>query len=350
MKVAIDSGPLVTGHAIRGIGTHTGHLIKHLKKIKDVKVDVIDFSKNDLSKYDIVHIPSFNPFFLTLPFKKPSKKVVLTIHDLIPLIYPKHYPPGIRGRLNFFIQKILIKNVDVIITISETSKKDICRLMAVPPGKVKVIYLAPREVFREIEEPRLLQKIRKKYSLPHDFVLYVGDVNYNKNLFGLAEACKRLRVPLVIVGKQAKSGAIDRKHIENRPFVRFLNKFGGDPSIIRVGFVPDEDLAVIYNLATLYCQPSFYEGFGLAVLEAFTSGCPVIASRVQALVEIGEPACLFADPKSPKDMAEKISTVLADEVLRNQLIETGKVFVKNYSWEKTARETANVYRKVANEI
>ena len=350
MKVAIDSGPLVTGHAVRGIGAHTGHLIKHLKKIKDVEVDVIDFSKNDLSKYDIAHIPNFNPFFLTLPFKKPSKKVVLTIHDLIPLVYPKHYPPGIKGRLNFFIQKILLKNVDAIITISETSKKDICRLMDVSPDKVKIIYLAPREVFREIKDESLLQKIRDKYSLPEKFVLYVGDVNYNKNLFGLAEACKQANIPLVIVGKQAKSEEIGRKHIENRPFVRFLHKFGADPSIIRVGFVPDEDLAVIYNLATLYCQPSFYEGFGLAVLEAFASGCPVISSKVQALVEIGEPACVFFDPKDPKNMAEKISTVLADEDLRNQLTETAKVFVKNYSWEKTARETANVYKKVANEI
>ena len=344
MKVAIDSGPLVTGHAIRGIGAHTGHLIKHLKKIKDVKVDVIDFSKNDLSKYDIAHIPSFNPFFLTLPFKKPSKKVVLTIHDLIPLIYPEHYPSGIRGSLNFFIQKILIKNVDAIITISETSKKDICRFLNVSPDKVKVIYLAPREVFREVKNESLLYEIRKKYSLPDDFVLYVGDVNYNKNLFGLAEACKLAGIPLVIVGKQAKSEEIDRKHIENRPFVRFLNKFGADPLVIRVGFVPDDDLAVIYNLATLYCQPSFYEGFGLAVLEAFASGCPVVASKVQALVEIGEPACIFFDPKDPKDMAEKISTVLADEVLRNQLIETAKVFVKNYSWEKTAKETLEVYK------
>jgi len=350
MKVAIDSGPLVTGHAIRGIGAHTGHLIKHLKKIKDVKVDVIDFSKNDLSKYDLAHIPSFNPFFLTLPFRKPTRKVVLTIHDLIPLIYPKHYPPGMKGSLNFFIQKNLIKNVDVIITISETSKKDICRFLNVSPDKVKVIYLAPREVFRQIKDESLLQKVRKKYSLPHDFVLYVGDVNYNKNLFGLAEGCKRVSVPLVMVGKQAKSEEIDRKHIENRPFVRFLNKFGGDPSIIRVGFVPDEDLAVIYNLATLYCQPSFYEGFGLAVLEAFSCGCAVVAAETQALVEIGEAACLFADPKSPKDMAEKILEVKNDETLRNQLVNTGFEIVKKFSWEKTARETANVYKKVANEI
>lgn len=346
MKVAIDSGPLVSGHAIRGIGAHTKLLMEHLEKIEGVKVDVIDFSKNDLSKYDITHYPSFNPFFLTLPFRKPTKRVVLTVHDLIPLIYPKHYPPGIRGRLNFFIQKILVKNVDAIITISETSKKDICRFLNVFPDKVKVIYLAPREVFREIKEPTILNEIRKKYSLPRDFVLYVGDVNYNKNLLGLAEACKLAHAPLVVVGKQAKSEEIDRKHIENRSFIRFLNKFGGDPLVIRVGFVPDSDLAVIYNLATLYCQPSFYEGFGLAVLEAFVSGCPVVASQTQSLVEIGEPACVFFDPKNSKDMAESISTVLTDEVLRNQLRETAKVFVKNYSWGKTARETLEVYKEV----
>lgn len=349
MKIAIDSGPLVTGHAIRGIGAHTKLLIEHLEKIEDVKVDVIDFSKNDLSKYDIAHYSSFNPFFLTLPFRKPTKRVVLTIHDLIPLIYPEHYPPGIRGRLNFFIQKILIKNVDAIITISETSKKDITRFLGIPQEKIHVIHLAPRKIFKPITGHRSLATVQKKFGLPNFFVLYVGDVNYNKNLFGLATACKLAGIPLVIVGKQAKSEEIDRKHIENRPFVRFLHKFGGDSSIIRVGFVPDSDLAVIYNLATLYCQPSFYEGFGLAVLEAFASGCPVIASKVQALVEIGEPACVFFDPKDPKDMAEKILEVKNNEILRNQLINTGFEIVKKFSWKKTAKETANVYRKVADE-
>ena len=102
----------------------------------------------------------------------------------------------------------------------------------------------------------------------------------------------------------------------------------------------------VYNLASLYCLPSFYEGFGLSVLEAMASGCPVVASRTQALVEIAEPGALFADPKDPAGIAEKISLVLKDSTLKAQLIETGKVLVKKYSWDKVARETHNVYKEV----
>ena len=320
----------------RGVGFYAQFLKEALSHLPSVELT----RKNP----DIVHYPYFDLFYPTLPFIKKIPSIV-TIHDLNPLVFPKLYPKGIRAMMALFWQRIALGNVSAIVTDSLASKRDIVKLFNVNPKKVFVTPLSVDPVFQEEPTPKQIAHVKAKYDLPEKFVLYVGDVNYNKNLFGLAEACKQANIPLVIVGKQAKSEEIGRKHIENRPFVRFLHKFGADPSIIRVGFVPDEDLAVIYNLATLYCQPSFYQGFGLAVLEAFASGCPVISSKVQALVEIGEPACVFFDPKDPKNMAEKISTVLADEVLRNQLTETAKVFVKNYSWEKTARETLNVYKE-----
>ena len=270
----------------------------------------------------------------------------MTIHDLIYLIYPSHYPAGIKGNLRYGIQKFLVKKMDAIITISETSKKDIVRFLGIPQERISVIYLAPREIFKPVEDKSLLGKIREKYNLPEKFVLYVGDVNYNKNILGLAEACHLAKLPLVIVGKQAASDDFDRTHPENKSLVELLRKYGDDKDVIRLGFVEDADLVGIYNLATLYCQPSFYEGFGLPVLEAFASGCPVVAAKSQSIVEIGEPACLFADPGDPDDIAKKISMVLEDSELREQLIETGNVLVKNYSWAKTARETAEVYKKV----
>ena len=108
-KVAIDSGPLTSGHKVRGVGVYTRELIKALKKeSKGLKIEAVNFKKADLTKYDLVHYPYFNPFFVTLPQKKPTK-IVVTIHDLIPLIYPKNYPPGIQGKLKFQIQKYLLK-------------------------------------------------------------------------------------------------------------------------------------------------------------------------------------------------------------------------------------------------
>jgi glycosyltransferase involved in cell wall biosynthesis len=346
IKVAFDTGPLKSGDAVRGIGVHSRILLEHLKKIRDIKVEAVDVRTADLSKYDLVHYQKFHPYFLSIPFKK-SVPSILTIHDLIYLIYPKHYPSGIRGRLIYLLQKFLVKKMDAIITISETSKKDIARFLGIPQGKIFAIHLAQRELFRVIENKEQLGIIKEKYKLPERFVLYVGDVNYNKNILGMVEAVKKAKLPLVIIGKQAVSTDFDREHIENRPLRRLLEKYGGDKDIIRLGFVDDKDLVGIYNLASVYCQPSFYEGFGLPVLEAFASGCPVVAARTQALVEIGEPAALFFDPKSPKDIAEKIRMVVEDVELREQLIETGKVLVKNYSWALVAKKTAEVYRRVA---
>ena len=99
MKVAIDSGPLKGGHAVRGVGTHTRELLRALK------MPGVDFGKVDLSKFDVLHYTFFHPYFINLPLKKPKAKVVVTIHDLIPLIYPKHYPAGIRGKIRFLINK-----------------------------------------------------------------------------------------------------------------------------------------------------------------------------------------------------------------------------------------------------
>jgi len=364
-KVAIDIGPLTSGHKVRGIGAHTRELISEFKKIKskEIKIEAIDFEKADLSKYDLVHYPDFNPYFSILPLTKPARTVI-TIHDLIPLIYPKHYPPGLKGSLRFFIQKFLANKQDAIITISETSKKDIVRFLGVHQDKVHVIHLAPREIIRKLTGSKLA-RVRKKYNLPKRFVLYVGDVNYNKNIPGLMKACEIAKVPLVICGKQARdfeergmgldvlTGPKDWfrflfniPHPELAHYKEILKHFQESKKIYYLGFVPDEDLVAIYNLASVYCQPSFYEGFGLPLLEAMAAGCPVVASKIQALVEIAEDAALFADPKDPKDMAKKITEILKNAKAREQLVKKGEKRVKNFSWTKTTKKTLRVYEQI----
>lgn len=325
MKIAIDSGPLSSGDSVRGIGTYTRELLKALK------MDGVDVFKEDLAKYDIVHFTSFKPFVISLPFAKPLKtKFVLTIHDLIPLIYPKHYPPGVRGRLNWLINKRLIrKNIDAIIAVSETSKKDICRFLGVDPKMVHVIHSAPRSVFKKMENGNWQAEIKKHYGLPGRFVLYVGDVNYNKNIPDLVKACKIANTLLVIAGKQAKD--IEKQNLDH-PELSHLK--GIDWSgVTRLSFVPDSDLVKIYNLASVYVQPSFYEGFGLGVLEALACGTPVVAAKTQALVEIAEGAVAFADPGSPKALAEAILNPLKSFKLP-----------RDYSWTDTAKKTYDVYK------
>lgn len=350
MKVAVDTGSAGGGNAVRGIGVHTSELLRALKELryKDIEILGQDFGEAELSRYDLVHYTSFHPHFLTLPAKKPAEKVIVTIHDLIPLIYPKHYPPGLRGKLRFLEQKRRLKNVDAIITISETSKKDICRFLKVSPGNVHVVYLAPKKDFLQIESQSLKKVMREGMGLPKKFILYVGDVNYNKNIITLIKASKILRIPLVVVGKSAM--VIEELAKQNHPELAHLNevvKELGDPKqVLRLGYLTDVELVGVYNLASVYCQPSFYEGFGLPLLEAMACGCPVVASRIQVHVEIAVAACLFADPKSPEDIAEKIQRVMKDKELKRQLIETGKVLVEKYSWDNTARETMKVYDSV----
>lgn len=353
MRVAIDSGPLNSGDKIRGIGFHTRELVRELEKLQnaDFKLDVVDFSSADLSEYDVVHYQSFPPFRITLPFFKPAKKVVLTIHDLIYLIYPKNYPAGIKGSIKFLIQRFNLRNVDAILTISETSKKDIVRFLKIDPNKIFVAYLAPQSVIKS--------ESKTDIKLPEKFVLYVGDVNYNKNILNLIKACRIINTPLVIVGKQAleiDDIVTQMKSIKGpRDFLRFLSgkphpelahykqvlKFI-DKNVIRLGFV--DDLDSVFRKASVYCQPSLYEGFGLPLLEAFERNTPVVASRTQALVEVGEDACIYFDPNSPKDMALKLQEVIHDKKLASSLVKAGKERLKYFSWKKTARETLEVYK------
>lgn len=290
LKVAFVPSVVTTGDSVRGIGAHTSELLKALQGYKDIKI------LSDKDGADVVHYTKFRPFFVDLPFRKPAKKVVLTIHDLIPLLYPDHYPSGIRGGINFLINKFLIKkNVDEIITISETSKKDICRFLWVDPKIVHVIYLAPREIFKKLKNPVYP-------NLPKKFALYTGDVNYNKNIPWLVDKAKELNLQLVIAGKQARE--IEKMDL-NHPELKHLKNIDWS-GIIRLGYVDDNDLVKIYNLATVYIQPSMYEGFGLPPLEALACGTPVIYNKkCQALVEI--------------------------------------MNKRNYSWEKCAKETINVY-------
>lgn len=344
MKIAIDTRPLGSGDSIRGIGVYTRELLNAFKALKkDVTVHQ-DITNVDLGRFDLVHFTSFNPFIVSIPLTKPKRtKFVLTIYDLIPLIYPGHYPPGIKGGMRLRLNKYLIKkNVDAILTISETSKKDICRFFGVDPKVVHVVYLAPPRIFQKMESGKWQMEIAKHYDLPDRFALYTGDVNYNKNIPILLESCRLAKTPLVIAGKQAKE--IEDLDL-NHPELKHLEGLDWS-NVIRLGFVPDNDLVSIYNLATLYLQPSLYEGFGLPVLEAFSCGVPVVAAKTQALVEIAEGAALFADPKNPKDFSEKIKLLMKDKIMSAEFVRKGLEKAKEFSWEKTAKKTFEIYEKI----
>jgi len=293
----------------------------------------------------LIHYPYFSPFFLSLPADL-KKDFVVTIHDLIPLVFPKAYPPGIKGKIKFFIQKRRIKKAKMIITDSESSKKDINKYLGVCLDKIRVVYLAAANNVSRIEDKDSLKKIAEKFNLPSQFALYVGDVNFNKNLPNLLKACLAVEIPLVIVGRQAVQKDFDITNVENSPLIELNNLIEKEGGAIKLGYVEENDLSGLYSLAAVYCQPSYYEGFGLQILEAMSCGCPVLASNVSSLPEVAGEAGLLINPRCVESIADGINKIIKNESVKNELVKRGYVQAKKFSWDKTARETIKVYEEI----
>lgn len=322
MKIAINTLPLSTGHKNRGIGIYTKNLIENLKKF-DNKNQYVFFENKLTYPVDIVHYPFFDPFFLTLPIIK-RRPTIVTIHDLTPIIFSKYYPRGIRGEIKWMIQKFSLKNSAHIITDSQNSKKDIVKILRINPNKVSVVYLAVSGNYRNLEKGSWVSEIKNKYNLKNNFVLYVGDVNYNKNLPNLYKAFESLsseNLDLVLVGSA---------------------KFEAPFWAKSLGFVSEEDLAKLYNLAGVLCLPSLYEGFGLPVLEALSCGCQIVTSNNSSLPEIGGEAVFYCNPQNTQDIASKIR----DAINSPKKISTLLSQARKFSWEKTVKETVEVYEKI----
>lgn len=340
MRVGINISPLKSGHAGRGTGTYTRSLIEALKRNKN-NIEVIEFSNpTELnSKIDVIHYPFFDPFLLTLPRKRANPTVV-TIHDVIPIVYSAHFPRGIKGELIWQMQKHIVTTVDAIITDSEASKNDIIRIFRIQPERISVIYLAAGTEF--IPQPIVEQeRIRKKYSLPKKFILYVGDVNWNKNVPGLIRAVQSVRVPLVLVGKVF----LDKTLEEVREINTLIQKFNLEDLIHKLGYVEGSDLPALYSAASLYIQPSFAEGFGLPVIEAMACGTPAVVSSKTSLSEISGPSILV-EPESPDSIAKGIALGLSEGKVHQH--DACIAWAKTFSWEKTAEETSGIYSSILN--
>ncbi len=349
MHIAIDITPLETEHAGRGVGIYTQLLIDALQKYEKQHTYHLFTRGQKISKdADIVHYPYFDPFFLTLPLNNP-KPTVVTVHDLIPLVFPDKFPAGLRGNLKWHIQKMSLKGASRIIADSKSSKKDIVSIAGIDTERVDVVYLAPSDMFKPIKDKIYLHKVRRRYHLPEHFILYVGDVNWNKNILGMLEAyhsVKRSRlagssVKLVLVGK----AFLDASLQETQQINSFIDALGLNKEMVRIGGVAIEDLVAIYNLASVYVQPSLYEGFGLPVFEAMASGCPVVASDTSSLTEIAGPA-IHIDPQSVDSISKGLSQALAlSEKDRENLIHAQLQWAEKFSWRTVARDTIKVYKK-----
>lgn len=352
MQVGINITPLHSGHKVRGIGYYTKNLLNSLKKEEDIQV--VELTKIlETKNIEVVHYPWFDLYYHTLPIVK-SIPTVVTIHDVIPLIFPKQYPVGIKGRLSFFLQRLALNSCKFIITDSLSSKKDIIKYLKINEEKIIAIPLAADPQFKVLEDPQLL-KVQRKYNLPKTFLMYVGDANWSKNLPFLIEGYRKLiqdpqfnQVKLVLVGgvflKNVEN--IDHPELESLKKVnRMIKELHLENQIIRPGNIESSELVAFYNLATLYIQPSLYEGFGLPVLQAFACGTPVISSNAGSLPEIGGKATIYFDPTNIDQFISLLKGVIQDKSLRYKLSRLGLERAAKFSWEKVMQQTKEVYKK-----
>jgi len=330
-----------------------------------------------------------NPFFnflqKPLTLKRIAKKQIAVIHDLIPLKYPSKFPAGLRGNFNIFLNKLSLKNYDLIVTDSEASKKDIIQILKIPEEKVRVIYPCLPQIFNKklkTQNSKLKTKTQNfkteknnnkfldlscsfdicdlSFELDN-FCLYVGDATWNKNLVNLARAIKIANVTCVFVGKvfqinrlsSAKSdkseklkisdegrillnssGLSDLTHPWQKELKEFFQLIKDDKRFIFLGYVDDEDLIKLYQQASLNISPSRDEGFGFSYLEASSQGCPSILSDITVFKEIAKDSALFANPENPNDLSDKIIELYFDKNRQKILGDAAKKRAEFFSYEK----------------
>lgn len=346
MNIAIDISPLQTAHKVRGVGFYVKNLKEALEKyFPHISFIFFTQAKNIPKDTQVIHFPYFEPFFLTLPLFKKTKTIV-TVHDMTPLLFPKDFPVGIKGKIKWLFQKRALQKVDAIITDSFSSQKDIARLLSYKKEQIYVTHLAAGEHFRVIQDKKILQRVKDTFHLPEKFLLYVGDVTPNKNLPRLAKAVLRTKVPLVMVGKALVNDSADLQNPWNKDLKEILELSKQTNQIIRLGFVEDEDLVALYNLAIAFIMPSLYEGFGLPVLEAMVCGCPVITSKEGSLPEVAGDAAYYVDAYSIDSITEGIQKVLGNRNIAKKMSGKGLLQAKKFSWKKTSEATVAVYKKV----
>jgi glycosyltransferase involved in cell wall biosynthesis len=296
------------------------------------------FIKNDLQR-DSIQI--YHGLSNELPFgKMPSGiKTVVTIHDLIFERYPKLYP---------FFDRIIYKikfrkacqNANAIVAVSEQTKRDIIDFYGINPEKIQVIYQDCDAAFQEKQSSEQIENVKAKYQIKKKYILSVGTIIERKNQASLVAAFHKLSLSnyeLILVGGHSKYQDDIEKYIKenNVKNVKILNK------------VPFQDLPAIYQGSELFVYPSFFEGFGIPVVEALHSGVPVVAATGSCLEEAGGEGALYANPLDMNDLADKILQILVNKDLREQLIEAGEKHVKQFSAERVAKKLEDLYESIS---
>ena len=369
MRIGIDAHCI--GQRKTGNETYTNSLVKHLGLLEPDGIDYVVYLTSKASqtgevfdgprsraklirpespylripfgfalesrseKLDLIHAQYFLPHHLRC-------RTVLTVHDVLYERYPKFFT-----KMDLYRNKIGVpwscRRADHIITVSESSKRDLVEFYDLDPTRITVTYHGPDESYRPIEQQVAREHLRKRYGLEGEFILYVGAIQPRKNvprlLSAFAELKRKKLIPqkLVIVGPKT--------WLATEAFAA-IEKHSMEGDVMVTGYVPQEDLACFYSAATVFVYVSICEGFGLPVLEAFACGTPVITSLGSSLEEIAGGAAVLVDPLDVSAIASAIENVLSSSDLRASLRALGLARSSHFSCHEMALRTEAVYRQV----
>jgi glycosyltransferase involved in cell wall biosynthesis len=299
---------------------------KHTKKIFNYFNYTYSYYTLRLGDYDIFHPTYYSDYFLD---KIGNKPFVLTIYDMIHEKFSGEFFSETDKTISK--KKLLAKEADKIIAISESTKNDIIEFYDISAEKIKVIYLGNS----------MKSLNNKKNRIDNDYILYVGNRKKYKNfkffLKSVYEILKRNNLSLFCAG----GGKFDKGELD------LINSLNLEEFVYQKD-VDESELSLLYNNAEAFIFPSLYEGFGIPILESFSMGCPAILSNTSSLPEVGGEAAIYFDPRNEESIKNTVEKVINDFELRKSMIRKGYNQLEKFSWSKTAADTLELYRSVIN--
>lgn len=335
LRIGMDISQLAH---IGGVAVYTENLARELSKLSDLEMVYFYSSLRKQYQGDLKNVKKYKlpPTLFEMLFNKwrnvniekflgpldifhssdwtqpPSKaKKITTYHDVIPIKYPQWSHSKIIKVHKRKLQ-LVEEEIDCVIAVSQSTKNDLIEMTRIPEEKIKVVYEASAANFK-VQSKQKVEEFRKKYKLPEQFILAIGGIGERRNLDRIKTASKGYS--LIISGQD-------------------------------IPWLSLEELELLYNSASILVYCSLYEGFGLPILDAFACGLPVVTSNVSSMPEVGGDAAFYTDPFNVEEMRKQIKEVMNNKKLRMDMIEKGFKQEKNFSWEKTSKQTADIYREV----
>lgn len=281
--------------------------------------------------------------YITPFFVAKSIKIATVIHD----ISWNFYPQLIKFKDLFFLKLLIplsLKRADKIIAVSRFTRDEIIKYYNIDPQKVDWIYNAVSDNFQQEISAEKIEGIRKKYDLPEKFILYIGTLQPRKNLPALIEAYAKLPENIKTGIKLFLAGG--KGHNYDSDIDKTIGRYSLGGDVIMPGFIDEEDKPAIFKLSTVFCNPSFYEGFGIPILEAMSLGIPVLASDIAPHQEVAEDSILYFNPHNPDELKEKMLSLLIKDDFCKELTQKEILQAKNFSWQNTAQKTLEIFKNI----